>query len=137
MKQIIKNDSISCKYKYPRKKIYHKNIFFLVIIAIIFIFAFIHLRNVYINNKCEDLIYSIDYNFTHYPDKELRLIEVESIAILSENTPDSLTDSSTVFIQGAGFRSAKPHSKIKVLGTFVKNDSNIWILKDLSLMPSE
>ena len=42
------------------------------------------IKNMYISFRCSNFIYSVDYYFTHWDDKNLRLINVESISVLSK-----------------------------------------------------
>ena len=42
------------------------------------------IKNMYVYFRCSDFIYSLDYYFTHWKDKDLRLIEVDSFSVLSK-----------------------------------------------------
>ena len=54
------------------------------------------IKNMYVYFRCSDFIYSLDYYFTHWKDKDLRLIEVDSFSVLSKTN-------NTVEIEAYGF----------------------------------
>ena len=54
------------------------------------------IKNMYVYFRCSDFIYSLDYYFTHWKDRNLRLIEVDSFSVISK------TDN-TVEIEDYGF----------------------------------
>ena len=131
----MKNNNSSLKSKVSRNNFATKKLILLTFLITIFIFSFIYIRNVYINNKCENLIYSIDYNFTNSNDKELRLIEVENFSLLSQDNDELSKNTSTMIVQATGFRDAKPHKKISVVGTFKKDSSKVWEMTEIDLIP--
>ena len=58
------------------------------ILIIIFIIAGLLLKTKYVSYKCQDLTYAIDYYFTNWEDKDLRINRVQSITLIGEFTKD-------------------------------------------------
>ena len=70
------------------------------------------------------LIYSLDYYFTHWKDKYLRLIEVESFSVISKKN-------NTVEIEAYGFTYKKPYEKTYLIGTFTQDSKGRWQMKSV------
>ena len=80
----------------------------------------------YVSYRCSNFIYSVDYYFTHWKDKSLRLIEVESMSVISKID-------NTIEIQAYGFAYEKPYKKTYLIGTFAEDDKGRWYMKSVKL----
>ena len=80
----------------------------------------------YISYRCSNFVYSVDYYFTHWKDKSLRLIEVESMYVLSKVD-------NTIEIEAYGFSYEKPFKKTYLIGTFTEDDKGRWHMKSVKL----
>ena len=72
------------KINHKKKKIQRNRK--IIAIGILLLTLFIigtSIKNMYVSYRCSNFLYSVDYYFTHWKDKSLRLIEVESISILA------------------------------------------------------
>ena len=84
------------------------------------------IKNMYVSSKCSNLIYSVDYYFTHWKDKSLRLIEVESMSVIS-NTDNKIE------IEAYGFAYKKPYKKTYLIGTFSEDDKGRWHMESVKI----
>lgn len=84
------------------------------------------IKNMYISYRCSNFVYSVDYYFTHWKDKSLRLIEVESMYVLSKVD-------NTIEIEAYGFAYEKPFKKTYLIGTFTEDDKGRWHMKSVKL----
>lgn len=93
------------KMKHKKRKIQRNRK--IIAIAILLLTLFIigtSIKNMYVYFRCSSFIYSVDYYFTHWDDKNLRLINVESISVLSK------IDNS-IEVEAYGFGYEKPYKK--------------------------
>ena len=95
-----------------------------ILSLIILIFLGIIVRNLYITNRCSNLIYAIDHYFTSYSDKDLRLIKVESISIISKTNNE-------IEIEASGFSYKKPYNKTTLIGRFTQNSHGQWVIQSI------
>ena len=73
------------KINHKKKKIQRNRK--IIVISILLLTLFIigtSIKNMYVSYRCSNFIYSVDYYFTHWKDKSLRLIEVESMSVISK-----------------------------------------------------
>ena len=84
------------------------------------------IKNMYISYRCSNFLYSVDYYFTHWKDKSLRLIEVESMSVISKVD-------NTIEIEAYGFAYEKPYKKTYLIGTFTEDDKGRWHMKSVKL----
>ena len=84
------------------------------------------IKNMYVSSKCSNLIYSVDYYFTHWKDKSLRLIEVESMSVISKID-------NTIEIEAYGFAYEKPYKKTYLIGTFTEDDKGRWHMTSVKI----
>lgn len=92
----------------------------LIIIFSLFIIGTL-VKNMYVSSQCSNLIYSLDYNFTHWNDKDLRLINVESFSVLSKID-------NTIEIEATGYGYKKPYNTTTLIGTFTQNSKGKWVM---------
>lgn len=119
------------KINHKKKKIQRNRK--IIIIAILLLTLFIigtSIKNMYISYRCSNFIYSIDYYFTHWKDKSLRLIEVESMSVISKVD-------NTIDIQACGFAYEKPYKKTYLIGTFAEDDKGRWHMKSVKLKDTD
>ena len=88
------------------------------------------IKNMYVYFRCSDFIYSLDYYFTHWKDKDLRLIEVDSFSVLSKTN-------NTVEIEAYGFAYKKPYKETYLIGTFIEDDKGRWHMESVKLKNEE
>ncbi|MDO5779494.1 MAG: hypothetical protein Q4Q02_03110 [Clostridium sp.] len=115
------------KINHKKKKIQRNRK--IIIIAILLLTLFIigtSIKNMYVSYRCSNFIYSVDYYFTHWKDKSLRLIEVESMSVISKID-------NTIEIQAYGFAYEKPYKKTYLIGTFAEDDKGRWYMKSVKL----
>ena len=119
------------KINHKKKKIQRNRK--IIIIAILLLTLFIigtSIKNMYVSYRCSNFIYSIDYYFTHWKDKSLRLIEVESMSVISKVD-------NTIDIQAYGFAYEKPYKKTYLIGTFAEDDKGRWHMKSVKLKDTD
>ena len=78
----------------------------------------------YVSFRCSNFIYSLDYYFTHWKDKDLRLIEVESFSVISKKN-------TTVEKEPYRFTYEKPYEKTYLIGTFTQDSKGRWQMKSV------
>lgn len=84
----------------------------------------------YISYRCSNFIYSVDYYFTHWKDKSLRLIEVESISVISKVD-------NNIEIEAYGFAYEKPYKKTYLIGTFTEDDKGRWHMESVKIKDAQ
>lgn len=115
------------KINHKKKKIQRNRK--IIVISILLLTLFIigtSIKNMYVSYRCSNFIYSVDYYFTHWKDKSLRLIEVESMSVISKID-------NTIEIQAYGFAYEKPYKKTYLIGTFAEDDKGRWYMKSVKL----
>ena len=88
------------------------------------------IKNMYISYRCSNFIYSVDYYFTHWKDKSLRLIEVESMSVISKVD-------NTIEIEAYGFAYEKPYKKTYLIGTFTEDDKGRWHMESVKIKDAQ
>ena len=93
----LKNKNV-IKLNNRKNRIHQRNkkILITCILLLTLIIIGTSLKNMYVSFRCSNFIYSLDYYFTHWKDKDLRLIEVESFSVISKKN-------NTVEIEAYGF----------------------------------
>ena len=115
------------KINHKKKKIQRNRK--IIIIAILLLTLFIigtSIKNMYVSYRCSNFIYSVDYYFTHWKDKSLRLIEVESMSVISKVD-------NTIEIQAYGFAYEKPYKKTYLIGTFAEDNKGRWHMTSVKI----
>ena len=93
------------KINHKKKKIQRNRK--IIAIGILLLTLFIigtSIKNMYVSYRCSNFLYSVDYYFTHWKDKSLRLIEVESMSVISKVD-------NKIEIEAYGFAYEKPYKK--------------------------
>ena len=88
------------------------------------------IKNMYVSYRCSNFLYSVDYYFTHWKDKTLRLIEVESMSVVSKIN-------NTIEIEAYGFAYEKPYKRTYLIGTFTEDDKGRWHMESVKLKNSD
>ena len=115
------------KMNHKKKKIQRNRKIIVMIILLLSLFIIgTSIKNMYVSYRCSNFIYSVDYYFTHWKDKSLRLIEVESMSVISKID-------NTIEIQAYGFAYEKPYKKTYLIGTFAEDDKGRWYMKSVKL----
>lgn len=88
------------------------------------------IKNMYIYYRCSNFLYSVDYYFTHWKDKSLRLIEVESISVISKVD-------NNIEIEAYGFAYEKPYKKTYLIGVFTEDDKGRWHMESVKIKDAQ
>jgi hypothetical protein len=112
-------------YSFKKQKKLRISRILLILLLILAIFSFYSLRKNYISYRCKNLTYAVDYYFTNWKDKNLRLLGVESITII-ENDEDIAT------IEAVGLSYKTPRYTQTLIGKFVKNKDGSWQMNEIS-----
>lgn len=115
------------KINHKKKKIQRNRK--IIVISILLLTLFIigtSIKNMYVSYRCSNFIYSVDYYFTHWKDKSLRLIEVESMSVISKID-------NTIEIEAYGFAYEKPYKKTYLIGTFIEDDKGRWHMTSVKI----
>ena len=121
----LKNKNV-IKLNNRKNRIHQRNkkILITCILLLTLIIIGTSLKNMYVSFRCSNFIYSLDYYFTHWKDKDLRLIEVESFSVISKKN-------NTVEIEAYGFTYEKPYEKTYLIGTFTQDSKGRWQMKSV------
>ncbi|MBP3917526.1 MULTISPECIES: hypothetical protein [unclassified Clostridium] len=115
------------KINHKKKKIQRNRK--IIAIGILLLTLFIigtSIKNMYVSYRCSNFLYSVDYYFTHWKDKSLRLIEVESMSVISKVD-------NKIEIEAYGFAYEKPYKKTYLIGTFIEDDKGHWHMESVRL----
>lgn len=88
------------------------------------------LKNMYVSYRCSNFLYSVDYYFTHWKDKNLRLIEVESLSVISKID-------NTIEIEASGLAYEKPFKKTYLIGKFTEDNNGRWHMESVKIKKSD
>ena len=119
------------KINHKKKKIQRNRK--IIVISILLLTLFIigtSIKNMYVSYRCSNFIYSVDYYFTHWKDKSLRLIEVESISVISKVD-------NNIEIEAYGFAYEKPYKKTYLIGTFTEDDKGRWHMESVKIKDAQ
>ena len=123
---VIKKENL-IKINHKKKKIQRNRKIIATCILLLTLFIIgTSIKNMYVSSKCSNLIYSVDYYFTHWKDKSLRLIEVESMSVISKVD-------NKIEIEAYGFAYEKPYKKTYLIGTFIEDDKGHWHMESVRL----
>ncbi|WP_370772444.1 hypothetical protein [Clostridium sp.] len=123
---VIKKENL-IKINHKKKKIQRNRKIIATCILLLTLFIIgTSIKNMYVSSRCSNLIYSVDYYFTHWKDKSLRLIEVESMSVIS-NTDNKIE------IEAYGFAYKKPYKKTYLIGTFSEDDKGRWHMESVKI----
>lgn len=123
---VIKKENL-IKINHKKKKIQRNRKIIATCILLLTLFIIgTSIKNMYVSSKCSNLLYSVDYYFTHWKDKSLRLIEVESMSVIS-NTDNKIE------IEAYGFAYKKPYKKTYLIGTFSEDDKGRWHMESVKI----
>lgn len=119
------------KMNHKKKKIQRNRKIIVMIILLLSLFIIgTSIKNMYVSYKCSSFIYSIDYYFTHWKDKSLRLIEVESMSVISKVD-------NTIEIEALGPVYEKPYKKTYLIGTFTEDAKGRWHMKSVKIKDTD
>ena len=127
---VVKKQNL-IKINHKKKKIQRNRK--VIAIGILLLTLFIigtSIKNMYISYRCSNFIYSVDYYFTHWKDKSLRLIEVESMSVISKVD-------NTIEIEAYGFAYEKPYKKTYLIGTFTEDDKGRWHMESVKIKDAQ
>ncbi|MBW6408624.1 hypothetical protein [Clostridium weizhouense] len=95
----------------------------LVLFAIISI-GFFTAKKLYIMNKCSDLAYSVEHNFTSGLSNKNKLLRVQEMDLI-------YSDGKTAVVEASGLSKSEPHKQTSLQGNFRKDKNNSWILEEI------
>ena len=127
---VVKKQNL-IKINHKKKKIQRNRK--IIAIGILLLTLFIigtSIKNMYISYRCSNFIYSVDYYFTHWKDKSLRLIEVESMSVISKVD-------NKIEIEAYGFAYEKPYKKTYLIGTFTEDDKGRWHMESVKIKDAQ
>lgn len=107
--------------KISKKK---NNSFFIIPIAIIFISSFLTIHNLYITTNCEDLYFSVEYNFTSGLTQNNKLMRVQYMNLISK-------EDNSAIVEVFGLSKSEPHGSTTLKGKFIKDNSGVWTLQSI------
>lgn len=119
------------KMNHKKKKIQRNRK--IIAIGILLLTLFIigtSIKNMYVSYRCSNFLYSVDYYFTHWKDKSLRLIEVESMSVISKVD-------NKIEIEAYGFAYEKPYKKTYLIGTFTEDDKGRWHMESVKIKDAQ
>lgn len=95
-----------------------------IIIGIVLItISSLIIRNIYLNNKCEDIYYSANYNLTSRFNNE-KLLRVNNMTLV-------FSDNEIAMVEAYGLSTEVPHKTIGIKGRFMKSTSGSWDLQNM------
>lgn len=112
------------RLKQRRKRFFLASIVFLGVIII----SSTLIYKSYINSKCKDLSYAINYSLTTEGEKDQRLLDIKQSSLVFQ-------DDDTAIVEASGFAKEKPHSNTSIKGYFKKTSSGVWKLNKTALIP--
>ena len=119
------------KINHKKKKIQRNRKIIAIGILVLTLFIIgTSIKNMYVSYRCSNFLYSVDYYFTHWKDKSLRLIEVESMSVISKVD-------NKIEIEAYGFAYEKPYKKTYLIGTFIEDDKGHWHMESVKLKNEE
>lgn len=80
----------------------------------------------YIDSKCKDLTYSINYNLENKSDKSMRLLSLEDIDLIFKDD-----DSAIALV--SGLTKESPHTNTSIKGYFKKSSFGVWNLNNTTI----
>lgn len=120
------NTSLKRK-RYIQKK--RKNLIYIRLLLLLFIslviFSLYSLHKTYVSHKCRNLTYAVDYYFTDYNDKNLRLLGVDSITLLENNE-------NVVTVEVVGLSYVTPRYKQTLYGKLTRDKDGSWDIDNIS-----
>ena len=119
------------KINHKKKKIQRNRK--IIAIGILLLTLFIigtSIKNMYVSYRCSNFLYSVDYYFTNWKDKSLRLIEVESMSVISKVD-------NKIEIEAYGFAYEKPYKKTYLIGTFTEDDKGRWHMESVKIKDAQ
>lgn len=111
------------RLKKRRKRFFLASIIFLSC-AIIFATLFYKL---YINSKCKNLSYAINYNLTNKSEKDQNLLDIQEVNLVFQ-------DDDSAIVYASGLSKENPNSNINVKAYLKKTSSGVWQLNKTSLL---
>lgn len=126
----IKQQQIANVNKKKKSIKRNRKIVSIVILLLSLLIIGTSIKNMYVYYRSSNFIYAVDYYFTHWKDKSLRLIDVESMSVLSKID-------NTIEIEVYGFAYEKPYKKTYLIGTFTEDDKGRWRMEAVKVKSSE
>ena len=110
------------RLKKRRKKLFA--IIFPIVVVLLLITSGILLKGKYVSYRCSNLTYAIDYYFTNWKDKDLRINRVQSMTFV-DKTEDK------VIVEAFGLSHNEPHQRTTLVGELTKDSSGSWVMNSL------
>ena len=98
-----------------------KKVLFFIIISVLLIFI---AKHAYIDLRCKDISYSVNYYMTSSVSKSYRLYEINEYHL-------EYSDGNIAIMKVTGISKNAPHSKSSYKLVIIKNNSGIWHVKNI------
>lgn len=105
-----------------RMKRKRRRLLLILILAVLIVISSFIIRNIYLNNKFQDLYYSANYNLTSRFGSE-KLLRINNMTLV-------FSDDKTAMVEAYGLSTEAPHKNIGIKGRFQKNTSGSWELEN-------
>lgn len=122
---IFTKESLIAEKKDRLKKRKRRKFITLIISLILIISCMLYIKNIYINSKCTNILYAVDYYLTQIPEDEINLLRVKNFDILT-------LDKNYIHINARGLTKTKPHTEICIDAEFTRYPDKIWKLSKYS-----
>ena len=100
-------------------------IIFPIVLILLLVTGGVLLKNKYVSYKCSNLTYAIDYYFTNWMDKDLRINRVQSMTFI-DKTEDS------VIVEAFGLSHNKPYRRTTLVGELTKDPDGSWVMNSIA-----
>ncbi|GAA0077525.1 hypothetical protein UT300005_19030 [Clostridium sp. CTA-5] len=110
--------------KHRKKKILKSYLRIFLSLFIIISIGFFTAKKLYLTNKCTDLAYSVEYNFTSGLSDKDKLLRVQQMDLI-------YSDGETAVVEASGLSKSEPHKQTSLQGNFRKDKNNSWILEKI------
>lgn len=100
-------------------------IIFPIVLILLLVTGGVLLKNKYVSYKCSNLTYAIDYYFTNWNDKDLRINRVQSMTFI-DKTEDS------VIVEAFGLSRNKPYQRTTLVGELTKDPDGSWVMDSIA-----
>ena len=111
------------RLKKRRKKLF--TIIFPIVLIVLLVTGGVLLKGKYVSYKCSNLTYAIDYYFTNWKDKDLRINRVQTMTFV-DKTEDK------VVVEAFGLSHTEPHQSTTLVGVLTKDPNGSWVMKSLA-----
>lgn len=110
--------------KHRKRKLLKSYLRIFSVLFVIVSIGFFTAKKLYITNKCSDLAYSVEHNFTGGLSDKNKLLRVQEMDLI-------YSDGNTAVVEASGLSKSEPHKQTSLQGNFRKDKNNSWILEEI------